>query len=114
MLEYDADSALIGPEGAGREKGKQKNQSLRRNMSRPRPTAIIESVGNPFDRVWAQPLLVSYNPSSLTLTPGGATHFLRGHRSQGANAPQEHNQTTLPFPTRVLIVFLRPARKKLI
>jgi hypothetical protein len=53
MLEYDADSALIGPEGAGREKGKQKNQSLRRNMSRPRPTAIIESVGNPFDRVWA-------------------------------------------------------------
>jgi hypothetical protein len=24
----------------------------RRNMSRPRPTAIIGSVGNPFDRVW--------------------------------------------------------------
>ena len=37
----------------------------------------LGSVGNPFDRVWLpQPLLVTYNLSSLALTPGEPTPYV--------------------------------------
>ena len=60
-----------GPEGDTVTADKQ----LPKYQSTPAGCAL-GSVGNPFDRVCPQPLLVTYNLSSLALTPGEPTPYV--------------------------------------
>ena len=73
------------------------------SQSRSRQLSLLVCEGNPFDRVWPPTNSVTYNPSSLRLTPSPPPHFackFSKLTDRGAGGVEEHRADSVATRTR--------------
>ena len=73
------------------------------SQSRSRQLSLLGCEGNPFDRVWPPTNSVTYNPSSLRLTPRPPPHFackFSKLTDRGAGGVEEHRADSVATRTR--------------